>query len=312
MSDFKYLFGPIPSRRIGISLGVNVIPAKVCSFDCVYCESGRTTKKTMQREEFFDAKKIIKELKNYLSDNPKLDYITFSGAGEPALYNKIGEIVDFLKKEFPEYKICLITNSSMFVDADFREEIKNIDLIIPSIDAPSQEIFEKINRPLEGIKIKEIIDSIADFSQTFKGKLWIEIFIIEGLNDKKEVLEQFSQILKPIKYEKIQINSLDRPGADKDVQKAKYETLLEVKKVLGEKAQIVSRVEIPPEKRKEIANKEELILKTIKIRPMTEKDVLTMTGLNPFEVGKMLEEMVDKNLLKKEIINNNIFFSSVS
>jgi len=311
MPDFKYLFGPIPSRRIGISLGVNVIPSKVCSFDCLYCESGRTTIKTMERKEFFPVKEIITDLKNYLSDNPQLDYITFSGAGEPSLYSKIGEISDFLKKEFPQYKICLITNSSMFINENFRQEIKNIDLIIPSIDAPSQEIFEKINRPVKDLKIETIIHSLAEFSKTFKGKLWIEIFIIDGLNDSEEILNQFKQVLESIKYEKIQINSLDRPGADKNVKKAKREVLLKVQQVLGEKSEIVSRIEIPIEKRKEIKNKEDLILKTIKIRPMTEKDIFTMTGLNPFEIGKMLEEMVDRKILKKETIDNNVFFRIV-
>ena len=143
----KYLFGPVFSRRLGISLGVDLVPHKVCSLNCIYCEAKATSNLTLQRKEYVSFSKIIAELTEFLKTNPPLDFITFSGAGEPLLNNKISEIIAFLKTNFPQYKLALITNSTLLSDENIRNEIKNIDLLLPSLDAVSSDVFKKINRP---------------------------------------------------------------------------------------------------------------------------------------------------------------------
>ena len=144
---YKHLFGPVPSRRLGLSLGIDPIPYKTCSFDCVYCECGATTKLTAARKEYIPVDEIISELDSFLSSNPTLDYITFSGSGEPTLNIGIGRVISYLKKNFSQYKIAVLTNSSLFSDPEVREELLLADVIMPSLDAVSENVFQKITDP---------------------------------------------------------------------------------------------------------------------------------------------------------------------
>ena len=144
---YKYLFGPVPSRRLGMSLGVDLVPKKVCSLNCVYCEVGKTTKLTLDRMEYVKYDKVIAELKQFMSSNPKIDYITFSGSGEPTLNIKIGDVMNFIKKNYPEIKTAVLTNGTLLFDKKLRTELLQADVILPSLDAASQEVFEKIDRP---------------------------------------------------------------------------------------------------------------------------------------------------------------------
>ncbi|MGC9361302.1 MAG: radical SAM protein, partial [Candidatus Syntrophosphaera sp.] len=146
--NYKHLFGPVQSRRLGYSLGVDLVPYKYCPLNCVYCEVQHTTHLTLQREEFFLLEEITSELDDFLSSQPELDYITFSGAGEPTLNSHIGDIVSFLKEKYPRYKLALLTNGILLSDAKVRREVLPCDLVLPSLDACHQDSFEKINRPL--------------------------------------------------------------------------------------------------------------------------------------------------------------------
>ena len=158
--SYKYLFGPVPSRRLGISLGVDLVSFKVCSYNCVYCEVGKTTKLTIKRDSYINSKELIKELDDFLEKKPKLDYITFSGNGEPVLNSELGEIIDYLKKNYSQYKIALITNGSLFFDENLIREIEKIDLLLPSLDAVSTKVFKEINKPHHSLNIKKIIEGL--------------------------------------------------------------------------------------------------------------------------------------------------------
>ena len=153
-SGYKYIFGPVPSRRLGISLGVDIIPHKTCSLNCVYCECGRTTNLTTKRGEYTPVELIWEELKDFLSGNPKLDFITFSGSGEPTLHTGIGEIVDFIKADYPQYKLALLTNSTLFSQGNVIEQVIDMDVIIASLDVATEKNFIRINRPYPGLDFK--------------------------------------------------------------------------------------------------------------------------------------------------------------
>jgi len=217
--EFKHLFGPVPSRRLGVSLGIDLVPYKTCSFDCVYCECGKTTNKTIKRIEYVPTHEIINELKTYLDKNPELDYVTFSGAGEPTLHNGIKQIIDFLEQNY-QYKVAVLTNASLFYDKKVRMEIKNADLVKPKLDAGSDEIFKKINRPHENLNLNKIINGLIEFRKEYYGKIYLEIFIIPNLNDTTTELEKIKDIVKKINPDKIQLNTLDRPGTEKWVMQA--------------------------------------------------------------------------------------------
>ncbi|MGM0603047.1 MAG: radical SAM protein [Bacillota bacterium] len=228
---YKHLYGPVNSRRLGRSLGVDLFPYNICSLDCIYCECGPTKELTLKRKEYVETEDVLKELSSYLKESPELDYITFSGSGEPTLHSGLGEILNFIKNDFPQYKTALLTNSTL-LNKEVREEIKEFDLIVPSLDGVSVEAFAKIDRPHLDIDIKEVIENIISLRKEQKGKMWLEIFLVPGINDNEVELQLFKQVIKKINPEKVQLNSLDRPGAISDIKKLPRERLEKIADLL--------------------------------------------------------------------------------
>ena len=224
----KYLFGPVPSRRLGISLGVDLVPHKVCSLNCVYCEVGRTTNLTIERKEYVLIDEVIKELNDYLSENPELDFITFSGQGEPSLNSGLGKVIDFIKNNFPQYKVAVITNGTLFFDEQVRNEISRTDVLLPSLDAVSKISFLKINRPNKNLNINQIIEGLIQLRKEFNGKIYLEIFCVPELNDTQNELTLLKKTINKIKPDLIQVNTLDRPGTENWVKPVSRKKLEEI------------------------------------------------------------------------------------
>lgn len=236
----KYIFGPVLSRRLGISLGIDLIPFKTCSLDCIYCECGKTTDLTMERKEYTPTAEVISELNGYLSKKPPLDYITFSGSGEPTLHKDLGIIINFLKDNYPEYKIALLTNSLSFAyHPEILEEINKVDLIVPSLDAGSEDVFKKICRPIKGITIEKVKKGLIELSKMKNGQIWLEIFIIPGINDAEQELLYFKDFIGKMKADKVQLNHLDRPGSVNWVKEVSFERLKEIADFLNGDIEIV-------------------------------------------------------------------------
>ncbi len=295
--QYKYLFGPVPSRRLGISLGIDVVPYKTCNLNCIYCECGKTTNLTNERKDFFSYKEIIKELDKFLNDRPSLDYITFSGAGEPLLYSKIDKIIEFLKNKFPQYKIAILTNGTLFHNTEIIDEVKKVDLIIPSLDAVSEKIFKKINRPHKELKIDKIIQGLINLRKNFKGKIFLEIFFVKGINDNNEELYKIKEIIKKIKPDKIQLNTIDRPPAEKNIHPVEIEKLIEIKNFFGDKAEIIN---YSHKNKIEIKNINiSTILNCLERRPLTLEDLIKITNLHVNEINKILRELELKNKIIK-------------
>jgi wyosine [tRNA(Phe)-imidazoG37] synthetase (radical SAM superfamily) len=307
---YKYLFGPVPSRRLGMSLGVDLVPHKVCSLDCVYCECGETTKRTTERMEYILLDKVKKELTHFFAENPDPDYITFSGAGEPTLNTKIGEVLDFIKEIKPGVPVALLTNGTLFHDPRVRKEIMKTDLVLPSLDAATQESFEKINRPAEGINIEDYIDGLAEFRKEYRGKIWLEILILPGYNDNHKNLRALRIAIKKINPDLIQLNTLDRPGTVEGLRPATRTELLSIKEELGfPDTKIISA----PANRKKInayrKDTENAILETINRRPCTAIDLSEILRMHLNEVNKYLDvlEAEDKLEVKRE--QRGLFYS---
>jgi len=306
---YKHLFGPVPSRRLGLSLGIDPIPYKTCSFDCVYCECGATTNLTSTRKEYIPVDEIISELDSFLSNNPTLDYITFSGSGEPTLNIGIERIITFLKKKFPQYKIAVITNSSLFPDPEVRKELLLADVIMPSLDAVSYNISQKINRPVKGIRPVDIIQGLISFRREFPGKIWLEIFIIPGINDTDEEIEKFHAVLKKINPDLIQLNSIDRPGTENWVVPADEETLVKIKK----KFEYLPVVTISNYQKREKVKSynfkiEDAILATISRRPCTADDLSEILDIHLAELNKYLDALHEKDMIEAVKRPRGLFF----
>jgi len=219
------VFGPVPSRRLGRSLGVDLVPAKTCPLDCIYCEAGRTTRVATARAEFIPTTTVLAELAAVLGTQPELDYVTFSGAGEPTLHSGIGEIIRWLKQHHPEYRICLLTNGMLLPDLAVRRELAPLDLIIPSLDAADEETFRKINRPAPGLTCRELPAAYAAFRRESAAAFWLEIFVVPGINDHPAAIAALREAVAVIRPDKIQLNSLDRPGTEPWVTPATAATM---------------------------------------------------------------------------------------
>jgi len=236
----KYWYGPIRSRRLGRSLGVDVIPHKTCSLDCVYCECGATNSLTLERKEYFPTNEIIDSLDDILKQISDLDYITFAGSGEPTLHTGLGKIIGFLKEKYPQFKVAVLTNATLLNDPDVIEDLAKADLIVPSLDAVSGEAFEKINRPAKNISPETIISGIKNLKNSFHGEIWLEIFIIPGINDHDEELALFRDAIRKLGIKKVQLNTLDRPGAVSWLKPVSQEYKKEIASKLGN-VEIVNR-----------------------------------------------------------------------
>jgi wyosine [tRNA(Phe)-imidazoG37] synthetase (radical SAM superfamily) len=184
----RHIFGPVLSRRLGLSLGVDLISFKTCSYDCVYCECGPTTLHTITRQDFFPAEDVIAELRNVLASRPHLDSITLAGSGEPTLSLSLGRVINCVKNEYPEYTLSILTNGSLFIDGTVREELAPADRVIPTLTSVSQETFERIHHPYPSLRIEAIITGMVQFREMYSGALWLEVFIIPGLNTTAEEL----------------------------------------------------------------------------------------------------------------------------
>ena len=232
---YKHVFGPVPSRRLGISLGVDLVVSKSCNLNCIFCECGATKKIQLERQRFKDMNEILEEISTVLKDI-KPDYITFSGSGEPTLSLDLGNISKAIKEDLKyEGKICLITNSLLLADENLMKELEYIDLIVPTLNTLTQDIFEKIVRPDYRTSVEEIRKGFINLNNSkYKGKIWIEIFILENINDSDKNFVDIANFLKSenIRYDKIQLNTIDRVGAERDLKAISSEKISRAKKIL--------------------------------------------------------------------------------
>ena len=234
---YKHVFGPVPSRRLGISLGVDLVVSKSCNLNCIFCECGATKKIQLERQRFKDMNEILNEIQSVLKDI-KPDYITFSGSGEPTLSLDLGNISKAIKEDLKyKGKICLITNSLLLANEQVIKELEYIDLIVPTLNTLKQDIFEKIVRPDYRTSVDEIKKGFINLNNSnYKGKIWIEIFILENINDSEENFIEIANFLNSenIKYDKIQLNTIDRVGAERDLKAISFEKISRAKKILEE------------------------------------------------------------------------------
>lgn len=270
MENLKHLYGPVPSRRLGLSLGVSPIPNKTCNYSCIYCQLGRTNHLKKERKLFEPVDEIVDELKFVISQNIEFDVITIVGEGEPTLYLGLGELIDKIHN-LSTKPVVVITNGSLFSDETVIEALKKADIILPSLDATNEFQFKQINRPHKFINYADIIQGLIDFSNEFSGELWIEIMLVKGINDDEISLNAFLEILKKIKYSRLYINSPVRPPAEKDV--------CEVDEVTMEKAiKILKGISIDKLSSEgfhsEIKDDFEAVISTIQRHPMNQFEIL--------------------------------------
>ena len=312
-SSLPHIFGPILSRRLGLSLGLDMVPFKTCSLNCAYCECGKTTDFSIKRKPYVAAEILINELdKFFKTTNEKIDVITFAGSGEPTLNSELPKVLKHIENNYPEIKTAILTNSTLLNIKDVREEIMEIDFVLPSIDAVSENVFKKINSPAKGLTSEMVTSGLIQFSKEYKKTLWVEVFILADINDGEDEVSKFKELLTEVNPTRVQLNTLDRPGAFKWAESASKECMAKVAKALQPlPVEIISRKTAPTISNTNRDVSEDLILSTIARRPLTVEDISATTALTVNEAEELLSSLLDKNKIAIENTATGKFYKVI-
>jgi wyosine [tRNA(Phe)-imidazoG37] synthetase (radical SAM superfamily) len=304
-----FVFGPVPSRRLGFSLGVDIIPRKYCNFDCIYCQVGKTTSKNVTRRKFFEVDEVVKEICDTVRCGEKIDYITFSGSGEPTLNQNLGATIQEVKRVI-NIPIAVITNSSLLSFEEVRNDLIGADVVLPSLDAASDEMFKRINRPQANIELLEIVEGIKSFRKHYKGLIWLEIMVIKGLNDAPEELQRLSAMVNSLNVDKVHLNTVTRPPSEKDAGPLNEKKLDRIRKVFGHRCEVISSFAM------EGIHQEQqgwtgMLVDTLKRRSLSMNDIMKITGASPFRAKKELAAMEKKGLIKTYRLGHEVYYTAV-
>ncbi len=306
MTMTSHIFGPVPSRRLGKSLGIDMVPYKICSFDCIYCQLGRTTFKTMERKAYIPIASILEELKSVLKQKNDIDYITLSGSGEPTLNVGISEMITGIKK-LTSIPVAVITNGSLLWDKQVRSELMDADLVIPSLDAGDEELFQFVNRPCAALNLNKLVDGLLTFSQEYTHALWLEVLLLGGVSAVPEKVDKIATICKKIKHTKIQINTATRPGAES------FALVVDTDQLKAFAALFPGNVEVIGSfSSKKMTNEQQHtlidVLTLLERRPCTLEEISTCLSLHPNHVIKYITELTVSCKIEKIYKNGITYF----
>jgi wyosine [tRNA(Phe)-imidazoG37] synthetase (radical SAM superfamily) len=291
-----------------MSLGVDLVPKKVCSIDCVYCEVGKTTNLSIDREDYIEADKIKDELSHYLENNQAPDYVTITASGEPTLNANLEEIIAFVKQNEANIPVCIITNGTLLHDQKVRAALGQADLVLPSLDAATEPVFRKINRPHKEINFNSYIQGMIDFAREFKGDIWLEVFILPGYNDHKEELTALKKTIQEIKPNIVQLNTLDRPGTIANLRGATQEELQAVMDFWQmDNVRIIAKAKQTKQNQFR-SDTETAIKETISRRPCTVEDLMSMLGLCEEEITRCLDNLSKLKGFEKVQQERGVFY----
>ena len=303
----SHVYGPVPSRRLGLSLGVDIVPFKICTFNCIYCQLGETIRQSGRRGRFFPVAEILVQARRALDRNPQIDHITFSGSGEPTLNSTIGKLIRQIKT-MTDIPVVVLTNSSLLTRRPVRKALVAADIVIPSLDAARDASFRRVNRPLPSLKIEGIIRALEDFRREFKGRIWLEIMLVKGINDSPADIRALKKAIARIKPDRVQLNTVVRPPAEKWAQPLSRRALEIIKKELGERAEVVAdfrRRTRPPAGR----NLSEAILAMVERRPVTLPDITASLGRNERDVRTHLETLLCSKKIRRQRHQGSVYFA---
>jgi wyosine [tRNA(Phe)-imidazoG37] synthetase (radical SAM superfamily) len=303
----SYLFGPVPSRRLGLSLGVDLIPPKTCPFDCLYCEVGPTTHLTCKRQPFRVAE-IIRELEDYLQNPPAaLDYITMAGSGEPTLNLGMGEIIAAVKN-LTQTPVAVLTNGALCHLPEVRAELTGAAVILPSLDAGREKTFRRLNRPHPSLSLELLVSGLKALRREHPGQIWLEIMLLKGINDNQEELTALKELVEELAPERVQLNTAVRPVADEAAQALSLEDMDRVADFLGEKAEVVAAAQRRSPERALIKDRE--MIEMLARRPMTAADLAQALGFPLAQVRERLGRLLKSGQVHRDVHQDQDFYRS--
>ncbi len=294
----KHIYGPVPSRRLGRSLGVDIVPPKICTLDCVYCQIGRTTQKSTVRQNFVDIEAVLAELGDKLAAGVTADYITIGGSGEPTLNSRLGELIDRIDA-MTAIPVALLTNGTLFDRADVRAEAGKAEVVIPSLDAGDQAVFEAVNRPVRDISIEKVISGLSQFRDEFPGQIWLEVFLIEGMNTDPEQIAKLRALIARIRPDKVQLNSAVRPAAEEGILPIGEERLAAIASQIGRNCEIIGAAPLAEPSRHERRACAD-VLSMLKRRPCSIPDICAGLGITRNEAVKYITRLQQQQAVRSE------------
>ena len=300
----QYIFGPVPSRRLGRSLGVDLVSFKTCTYDCAYCQLGRTTNKTMQRKEWVPIDIVIDQLKAKLNSKP--DYITLSGSGEPTLYSRLDELISQIRK-ITDIPVAVLTNGSLLWLPEVRKSLMEADLVIPSLDAGSSQIFQYVNRPHTDITFGKMLQGLVDFRKDYKGQYWLEVFLLAGVTTPEAEVDRLKTCVASIQPDRVQINTVTRPPAESFAEPVPKKQLETISARLYERAEVIADYKDVHEEKDFTARRED-ILTLLQRRPCSIEDVASGLGLHRNEVVKYIEELSAEGKIEAKPQNQQLYY----
>jgi wyosine [tRNA(Phe)-imidazoG37] synthetase (radical SAM superfamily) len=291
MAEQRHVYGPVASRRLGFSLGVDIIPFKTCTLDCVYCQLGSTGKTTVRRGRWFPPKEILAQIKAAVDSGQRIDIITFSGSGEPTLCRDLGLLIRAIKR-MTRIPVAVLTNATLLTRPDVRRDLTAADIVVPSLDAVAPPVFRRVNRPNAALDNARIIDGLARFRDEFKGELRLEIMLVKGVNDSAAAIKAIKAAVARVRPDRIELNTVVRPPAERRAAPLSASDLERIRTALGPTAEVVAsfaKKEHAPAPAP--AGLEESILATVRRRPQTAGDIAAALGVHRDEVLKALSAL---------------------
>lgn len=316
----KYLYGPVPSRRLGLSCGIDIVPLKVCTLDCIYCQLGTTARTTIERKEYLPIEPVLAELKEALAEGLEANYITLAGSGEPTLNSRLGELIDGIKK-LTNIPVAILTNGTLLYRKDVRADCVKADVVMPSLDAGDEQTFQKINRPNGIISIEKLISGLCTFRKEFSGQIWLEVFFVEGINTDAEHITKIKKTIEMINPDKVQLNTAVRPAAVPNIKKLNTEKLQEIAHQLGPKCEVVadlSPTQCYNQKQRDTRNmmrphsvtnnKAQALLSMLKRRPCSLNDICVALGINRNEAITHISDLQHRGIIQSDEKDGKVYF----
>jgi len=302
----RFVYGPIPSRRLGFSLGVDILPYKTCSLDCIYCQLGPTRRTAIRRRAFFSAREVVADVRRALASGGKVDVISFSGSGEPTLNRNLGGIIRSLKK-ITRVPIAVLTNGTLLTRKDVRRDLAAADIVVPSLDAVPGAVFEAVNRPHASLRAGRIVQALALFRKEFKGQIWLEVMLVKGTNDSPAHIRALKAAIDRITPDKVQLNTVVRPPAEKSARPLTARELERIRRALGDRAEVVAAFAGRP-RTPAAGDLKGAIASVLRRRPVTAQDISASLGCPLEEVAAALRSLVKEGTIKSVRHGRNTYY----
>ncbi len=308
MSKEKYLFGPVPSRRLGLSLGVDIVPLKTCTQNCLYCQLGKDTTQTLERKVYAPIDDVLAEIRNRIQTGLKTDYITISGSGEPTLHLELGRLIDEIHR-LTSILVAVITNGSLLWRQDVRDDCARADVVLPSLDAGDEQTFRKLNQPHPDIDFAKFVEGLRLFKQEYHGPVWLEIFLCEDINTDSKSIENIGKLIDRIKPDKVQLNTAVRPTAHPHIQAVEPGKMENIAKQLGRRAEVIA--DFAAEKTGLGGGDALSILEMLRRRPCRIEDLCSGLGMRREIVQKIVAHLAHTGQITAENRGRKMYYKPV-